>query len=90
MSFIVLFRVLFICDANFNYVLDKCGALNKIIEPAIFIFKINTNIISNTRFYRISKLIPISSVKNTYETFVKILNDELSVVRIIGNILILS
>ena len=75
---------------NFNYFLDKCGVLNEIIEPAIFIFKINTNIISNTRFYRISKLIPISSVKNTYETFVKILNDELSVVRIIGNILILS
>ena len=33
---------------NFNYYLDKCGVLNKIIEPAIFIFKINTNIISNT------------------------------------------
>ena len=66
------------------------GVFNEIIEPAIFIFKININIINNTRFYRISKLIPISSVKNTYETFVKILNDELSVVRIIGNILILS
>ena len=70
--------------------LDKCGVLIEIIEPAIFIFKINTNISSNTLFYRISKLIPISSVKNTYGTFVKILNDELSVVRIIGNRLILS
>ena len=75
---------------NFNYYLDKCGVLNEIIEPAIFIFKINTNIISNTLVYRISKLIHISSVKNTYETFVKILNVELSVVRIIGNIMILS
>ena len=50
---------------NFNIYLDKCGVLNKIIEPANFIFKINTNIISNTRFYRISKhnLISISSIK---------------------------
>ena len=46
------FRVLFICDANFNYVLDKCRVLNEIIEPAIVIFKINTNIISNTRLRR--------------------------------------
>ena len=30
-------------------------------------FKININKISNTRLRRISKLIPISSVKNTYE-----------------------
>ena len=64
--------------------------MNEIIEPAIFIFKINTNTISNTRSRRISKLIHTSSVKNTYETFVKILNDELSVVSIVGNILILS
>ena len=64
--------------------------LNKIIEPAYFIFKINTIKISNTRLRRISKLIHTSSVKNTYETFVKLLNVELSVVRIIGNILILS
>ena len=28
---------------NCNYYPDKCGVLNKIIEPAIFIFKINTN-----------------------------------------------
>ena len=62
--------------------------LNKIIE--FLYFKINTNKISITLLGRISKLIPTSSVKNTYETFVKILNDELSVVRIIGNILILS
>ena len=50
---------------NFNYFLDKCGVLNEIIEPAIFIFKINTNKISNTRLRRISKhnLIPLSSVK---------------------------
>ena len=64
--------------------------MNKIIEPPNFLFKININIISNTRLRRISKLIYTSSVKNTYETFVKILNVELSVVRIIGNILILS
>ena len=25
---------------------DKCGLLNEILEPVIFIFKINTNIIS--------------------------------------------
>ena len=50
---------------NFNYFLDKCGVLNEIIEPAIFIFKINTNKIRNTRLRRISKhnLILISSVK---------------------------
>ena len=50
---------------NFNYFLDKCGVLNEIIEPAIFIFKINTIKISNTRLRRVSKhnLIPISSVK---------------------------
>ena len=64
--------------------------MNKIIDPPIFIFKMNTNIISNTRLRRISKFIHTNSVKNTYETFVKILNVELSVVRIIGNILILS
>ena len=50
---------------NFNYFLYKCGVLNKIIERSIFIFKINTNKISNTRLRRVSKhnLIPISSVK---------------------------
>ena len=52
-----LFLLFFICDANFNHYLDKCGVLNEITESAIFIFKINTNIISNTRVYRISKLI---------------------------------
>ena len=59
------FIVLFICDAQFCYFLDKCVVLNKIIEPAIFIRKINTNKISNTRLRRISKhnLIPINSVK---------------------------
>ena len=73
---------------NCNYYLDKCRVLNEIIEPAIVIFKINTNLISNTRLRRISKLIHTSSEKNTYETFVKILNVELSVVRIIGNIIL--
>ena len=50
---------------NFNIYPDNCGVLNEILEPAIFIFKINTNKISNTRLRRISKhnLIPISSVK---------------------------
>ena len=50
---------------NFNYYLDKCGVLNKIIEPTIFIFKINTNKICNTHLRRISKhnIIPIGSVK---------------------------
>ena len=50
---------------NCNYFLDKCGVLSKIIELAIFMFKINTNKISNTHLRRISKhnLIPISSVK---------------------------
>ena len=50
---------------NFNYFVDKCGVLNEIIEQAIFIFRINTNKISNTRLRRISKhnLIPINSVK---------------------------
>ena len=73
---------------HFNYFLDKCGVLNEIIEPAIFIFKINTNKICNTHLRRISKhnLIPISSVKNTYETLVKFRNFDLSPVRIIGNI----
>ena len=36
------------------YYLDKCGVLNEIVEPAIYIFKINTILISNTRLYRIS------------------------------------
>ena len=50
---------------KFNYYLDKCGVLIETIEPAIFIFKINTNKICNIRLRRISKhnLIPISSVK---------------------------
>ena len=88
--FLSYFLFVYLWCANFNIYFDKCGVLNDLIEPAIFIFKINTNKISNTRLRRISKLIPISSVKNTYEIFVKILNDELSVVHIIGNILILS
>ena len=60
-----LIRILFIHYAQFQYYLDKCGVLNKILEPGIFIFKIDTNKISNTRLRRISKhnLISISSVK---------------------------
>ena len=54
--FIIFFRVLFICDANFNYFLDKCGVLNEILEPAIFIFNINTNEICNTRLRRIKEI----------------------------------
>ena len=42
----VLFVYSLFVMSNFNYFLDKCGVLNNIIEPAIFIFKINTNIIS--------------------------------------------
>ena len=61
----ILICILFIHDAQFQYYLDKCGVFNEILEPAIFIFKIDTNKISNTRLHRISKynLIPISSVK---------------------------
>ena len=60
-----LIRVLFIYDAHLYYYLHKCGVLNEIIEPAIFVFKINTNKISNTRLRRISKhnLIHIRSLK---------------------------
>ena len=31
---------------NFYYFLGKCRVLNEIIEPAIFMFKINTNNVS--------------------------------------------
>ena len=76
---------------NFNYYLDKCGVLNEIIEPAIFILKINTNKISNTRLRRVSKhnLIPISSVKIHTKHQINSRND-LYAVRITGNIMILS
>ena len=58
-------RVLFIYDSRFYYFLDKSLVLNKILEPAIFIFKINANKISNTHLRLISKynLDPIGSVK---------------------------
>ena len=67
------FRLLFICDANFNYVLDKCRVLNKIIEPAIFIFKINTNIISIhiDIEYRNTFFCSYMYSVNTYETVIK-------------------
>ena len=35
----LLIRILFIYDSHFLYFLDKCLVLNKILEPAIFIFK---------------------------------------------------
>ena len=38
--------VLFSYDSIFLYFTDKCGLFNEILEPVIFIFKINTNIIS--------------------------------------------
>ena len=50
-----LLRIFFIHDAQFQYYFDKCGVLNEILEPAIFILKIDTNKISNTHLRRISK-----------------------------------
>ena len=41
-----LYSVLFIYDSEIQYIPDKCGVINKILEQAIFIFKSNTNKIS--------------------------------------------
>ena len=42
----ILFRYSSFMIRNFNIFSDKCGALNEILEPAIFIYKTYTNIIS--------------------------------------------
>ena len=42
MWYFYIIRELFIYDLYFYYFPDKCWALNEILEPEIFIFKINT------------------------------------------------
>ena len=57
---------------NFEYFPDKCGVLNEIYEPTIFIFKSNTNKISIHIYVEFHNTILILwVVKNTYEISVK-------------------
>ena len=62
---IFIIHVLFIYDSDLKYFFDECWVLNEIIEPEIFIFKINTNKISihiDVEFHRHNLVLSIIKV----------------------------